>query len=270
MEITMSSDLKPQTSTVNGGLWGARAKDWANLQEGCFRPVYDAVLTRCAVSKATRYLDAGCGAGMAAQMAAERGAAVTGIDASTALLEIARSRVPNGDFGVGDLEALPYSDDAFDVVTGFNSFQYAGNPIIALGEARRVTKSEGKLVIMTWGDPAKMDAASLVTALRPLMPPPPPGAPGPFALSDETALRKFATDAKLTPIETFDVDSPFTYSDEATGIRALNSSGVAARAMGNTSEAAVTDAHRKALAPFRQQDGSYRVSATFRCLLAEP
>ena len=266
----MPSDLKPQTSMVNSVLWGARAKDWANLQEGCCRPVYEAVLTRCAVSKATRYLDAGCGAGMAAQIADERGAAVTGIDASTALLEIARSRVPNGDFRGGDLEALPYSDGAFDVVTGFNSFQYAGNPIIALGEARRVTKSDGKLVIMTWGDPAKMEAASLVTALRPLMPPPPPGAPGPFALSDETALRKFATDAKLTPIETFDVDSPFTYADEATGIRALNSSGVAARAIDNTSEAAVTDAHRKALAPFMQRDGSYRVSASFRCLLAKP
>ena len=170
----------------------------------------------------------------------------------------------------GDLEALPYSDGAFDVVTGFNSFQYAGNPIIALGEARRVVKSDGKLVIMTWGDPAKMEAASLVTVLRPLMPPPPPGAPGPFALSDETALRKFATDAKLSPIKTFDVDSPFIYADEETGIRALNSSGVAVRAMDNTSEAAVTDAHRKALAPFRQKDGSYRVSATFRCLLAKP
>lgn len=106
----MSSDLKPQTSTVNSALWGVRAKDRANLQEGCCKPVYDAVLTRCAVSNSTRYLDAGCGAGMAVQMAAERGAAVTGIDASTALLEIARSRVPNGDFRVGDLEALPYSD----------------------------------------------------------------------------------------------------------------------------------------------------------------
>ena len=151
----MPSDLKPQTATVNSRLWGARAKDWANLQEACCRPVYEAVLKRCAVSKATRYLDAGCGAGMAAQIAAERGAEVTGIDASTALLEIARSRVPNGDFRAGDLEALPYSDGAFDVVTGFNSFQYAGNPIIALGEARRVTKSDGKLVIMTWGDPAQ-------------------------------------------------------------------------------------------------------------------
>jgi SAM-dependent methyltransferase len=264
------SDLKPQTSTINGRLWGARAQDWANVQEGCCRPVYEAALKRCAVSGGTHYLDIGCGAGMATQMAAERGAIVTGVDAATELLAVARSRVPNGDFRAGDLEALPFSAGVFDVVTGFNSFQYAGNPIIALGEARRVTKAGGRIVVMTWGDPSKMEAASLVAALRPLMPAPPPGAPGPFALSDEAALRKFATDAKLSPIETFDVDSPFAYPDEATAIRGLNASGVAARAMENTSEAVVTDAHRKALAPFRQKDGSYRVGASFRCLLANP
>lgn len=262
--------MKPQTSAVNDRLWGARSQDWADFQEGCFRPVYEAVLKRCAVSATTHYLDVGCGAGMAAQIAAERGAKVVGIDASTELLAIARVRVPNGDFRASDMEALLFSDGTFDVITGFNSFQYAGNPIVALGEARRVAKPDGKIVIMTWGDPSTMEAASLVKALGPLMPAPPPGAPGPFALSDEAALRKFAMDAKLTPIETFDVDSPFIYRDEATGIRALNSSGVAARAMENTSEAAVTDAHRKALAPFKQKDGSYRVSANARCLLARP
>lgn len=266
----MSAALKSQTSAVNDRLWGARAKDWADLQEGCFRPVYEAVLKRCTVSAGTDYLDVGCGAGMAAQIAAAWGAKVTGLDASTELLSIARFRVPSGDFRAGDMEALPYPGGTFDVVTGFNSFQYAGNPIVALGEARRLAKPDGRIVIMTWGDPSTMEAASLIKALGPLMPAPPPGAPGPFALSDAAALRKFATDAELTPIETFDVDSPFIYPDEATGIRALNSSGVAARAMENTSEAAVTDAHRKALAPFRQQDGSYRVSANARCLLARP
>lgn len=266
----MTPEPKPQTSTANSRLWGLRAKDWADLQEGCFRPVYEAVLKRCAVSGGTRYLDVGCGAGMATQIAAERGATVAGIDASTELLEIARSRVPRSDYRAADLETLPFSDNTFDVVTGFNSFQYAGNPIVGLREASRVTKSEGHIAIVTWGDPAMMGAASLVAALRPLMPTPPPGAPGPFALSDEAALRAFAAEAKLTPIETFDVDSPFVYADEAIGIRALNSSGVAARAMENTSEAAVTDAHREALAPFKQKDGSYWVSASFRCLVAKP
>jgi hypothetical protein len=35
-------------------------------------------------------------------------------------------------------------------------------------------------------------------------------------------------------------------------------------------EAAVHDAHAKAIAPFRTADGSYRFDATFRCLLAQP
>jgi hypothetical protein len=115
-----------------------------------------------------------------------------------------------------------------------------------------------------------MEAASLVAALRPLLPPSPLGAPGPFALSDEQALRKFAAQAGLKPVEVFDVDSPFVYSDEPTALCGLNSSGVAARAMENSSEQAVTQAHRKVIAPFRQSDGSYRIKATFRCQLAQP
>ena len=266
----MATDLKPRTSTINGRLWGVRARDWANLQEGNTRPVYDAVFGRAGVKASTRYLDVGCGAGMAAQMASALGARVAGIDASEALLAIARERTPGGDFRIGDLEALPFSDRCFDVVTGFNSFQYAGNPGSALAEARRVADLDGVVVVMTWGEPDGMPAASLVTALRPLMPPPPPGAPGPFALSDEAALRKFAEDAGLRPVEVFDVDSPFQYPDLDTGLRALNSSGVAARAMENSSAEAVSEAHREALAPFRQADGSYRVAARFRCLLARP
>lgn len=266
----MADDLKPTTSEINGRLWGVRAQDWADIQEGTVRPVYEAVLEHTHVQSGTRYLDVGCGAGMAAQIAASRGAEVSGIDAADALLAIAQSRVPGADFQQGDLEELPFADQAFDVVTGFNSFQYAGNPVVALTEARRVTKPDGSVIIMTWGKPEGMEAASLLAALRPLMPSPPPGAAGPFALSDETALRQFAADAGLDPIEVFDVDSPFIYADEATALRGLNSAGVAARAMENTSEQAVTEAHAKAIAPFRQSDGGYRVEATFRCLVARP
>ncbi len=266
----MADDLKPRTSENNGRLWGARAHDWADIQEGTVRPVYEAVIERTGVRSGTRYLDVGCGAGMAAQIAASHGAEVTGIDAADALLEIARSRVPEADFQQGDMEELPFADQTFDVVTGFNSFQYAGNAVVALAEARRVTKADGSVIIMTWGDPEGMEAASLVAAMRPLMPPPPPGAPGPFALSDEAALRQFAANANLEPVEVFDIDSPFIYADEAAAIRGLNSSGVAARAMENTSEQAVTEAHAGAIAPFRQSDGSYRIEASFRCLLARP
>jgi SAM-dependent methyltransferase len=264
----MAENRKPQTSGLNGRLWGARARDWAEYQERVHSPIYKAAFARTNIRPGTQYLDAGCGAGTAAELAAERGAQVSGIDAAAALLEVARMRVPGADFRLGDLEQLPFADDTFDIVTGFNSFQYAGNPQFALAEARRVAKPGGSVVIATWGNPEGMQAASVIGALRPLMPAPPPGAPGPFALSDAGALRQFAMDAGLDPVEVFDVDCPFIYANEAAALRALNSSGVATRAMENTSERAVTEAHSKAIEPFRLSDGSYRIEASFRCLLS--
>lgn len=263
-------DARPTTSEEHGRLWGARARDWADYQEGTVRPVFEAVLERTRVGGGTRYLDAGCGSGMAAEMAAARGAVVSGVDAAEAMLAIARARVPAGDFRQGDLESLPFADASFDVVTGFNSLQYAGNPVLALREAGRVAKRGGFVVIMTFGDPAGMGAAALVTAIKPLLPPPPPGSPGPFALSDETALRRFATDAGLEPIDVFDVDSPWIYADEAAALRGLASTGNAIRAMEHQSEDVVLAAYATAIAPFRQPDGSVHASAWFRCLVARP
>ena len=37
----MSSESKPTTFAINGRLWGTRADDWANIQEGMCRPVYE-------------------------------------------------------------------------------------------------------------------------------------------------------------------------------------------------------------------------------------
>jgi SAM-dependent methyltransferase len=255
------------TSEMNGRLWGSAAADWAAIQERTCRPVYEAVFDHVDLKPGLRYLDVGCGAGLAAQLAAARGAQVSGLDAAENMLAIARTRVPDGDFQVGELESLPFQDGTFDLVTGFNAFQYAANPGAALAEAKRVAKAGAQVVVMTWGNPEGMEAASLVAALRPLLPPPPPGAPGPFALSDETALRGFALAAGLEPLELMDVDSPWHYADLATALRGLGSSGVAARARDNSSAEAVDGAHTKALSPYRLADGSYRIGARFRCLV---
>lgn len=45
---------------------------------------------------------------------------------------------------------------------------------------------------MTWANPMGVEAASLIAAMKPLLPPAPPGAPSSFPLSDETALHAFA------------------------------------------------------------------------------
>ena len=102
--------------------------------------------------------------------------------------------------------------------------------------------------------------------LKSLLPPPPSGTPGPFALSDEHTLREFAVKAGLAPVQVVDVDSPFHYPDLATALRGLTSSGNAIRTAELSSDDAVRGAYTDALAQFRQSDGSYRIGATFRCL----
>ncbi len=256
------------TGAVNGQLWGSRARDWAEIQEGTVARVYDAVFAVTQLGAGTRYADLGCGSGLAATKAAALGATVSGLDAAEALLAIARQRVPDGDFRLGDLEAVPFGDGGFDLTTGFNAFQYASDPIAALREAMRVTRPGGTVTIMTWGEPDHMAAASLVAALKPLLPPAPPGAPGPFALSSREAITAFAEQAGLKVSRILDVDSPWHYADLDSALRGLDSSGVAERARGQSGAEAVTAAHRAALEPFRQEDGTYTIGAWFRCLFA--
>jgi hypothetical protein len=115
-----------------------------------------------------------------------------------------------------------------------------------------------------------MAAAAIVGALKPLLPPPPPGAPGPFARSDDRALRAFADRAGLSALEVSDVACEWRYEDLDTARRGLGSSGVAAKAAEYAGLGAVNDAHAAALAPLRQDDGTYRRGATFRWRLAAP
>jgi SAM-dependent methyltransferase len=101
----------------SGRAWGERAADWAYLVEPYARGVNDALFDRMGVRPGTELLDIACGSGYAASVAARRGAKVSGLDASEALLAIARARTPAGDFRTGDMFALPFEDDSFDVAT---------------------------------------------------------------------------------------------------------------------------------------------------------
>ena len=266
----MADSRALKTAEAHGRLWGAKARDWAELQEPFFLRVYEAVFDRAGLGAAMHYLDVGCGAGLAAQLASRRGAAISGIDAAADMVAIARERVPDGDFRQSDIEELPFADSSFDVVAGFNSFQFAGSPEVALREACRVVKSSGVVVIVTWARPEGMAAALIVYALKPLLPPVPRGAPGPFALSDESLLRSIAERSGLTPFDAFEIDAPWSYPNHATALRALASPGGAVKAANLAGSDAVDRAHAEAIAPFRASDGSYRIEARFRCLFASP
>ena len=132
-----------------GPLFGMRASAWADTWEGpggWGTLPYQHALERADVRPGIRVLDCGCGAGRFARMAADRGASVAGIDASAELIAIASERTKEGDFRVGDIEALPWDDDSFDLVTGFSAFQFADDKVQALREAGRVTR--GTVVVV--------------------------------------------------------------------------------------------------------------------------
>jgi SAM-dependent methyltransferase len=256
------------SAPVQGELWGARARDWAEVQEPLVKPLYDAVIVRTGIGDGMSLLDVGCGAGLFCSLAARQGARVSGFDAAQALIAIARQRTPKGNFQVGEMEELPFPANFFDLVTGFNSFQFAADPIQALREARRVARRRGQLVIATWGRAEECDAAAYLAALRSLLPPPSRGEPGPFALSGVGALEALLHQSKLKPIATEDVGCPWLYRDEPTALRGLLSAGPAVKAIQTVGEDRVKDAVLKAVARFKTATGGYRLMNIFRYVVA--
>jgi len=256
------------SAQTQGALWSERARDWSIFQERTALPLYEAALTRLRIGIGTRVLDVGCGSGMFCQMASQRGATVTGLDAAPALVEIARQRAPYGRFRVGEMEALPFEANAFDVVTGFNSFQYAAHPARALAEAARVVRRDGAVLVATWGPVAHCEAQAYMSAVVSVMPRPPAGMPGPFALSDERALRGFAREAFLTPADMADVSVPFVYADLDTALRGILSAAPAVKAIKAAGEGRVRDLVAAALARYRTSTGAIRMENRFRYLVA--
>jgi SAM-dependent methyltransferase len=172
------------------------------------------------------------------RLAADRGAEVSGLDASEALLELARARVTDADLRLGDMQFLPYEDGEFDVVCGFNSFFFAADIVAALREAGRVARPGAAVVIQVWGRPERCDLEAMKTAPRPFLPPPKPSPP----LFEPGVLEGIAGEAGLTPESAFDASWAYDYPDEHTLARAMMSTPFAGAAVARAGEQAVRSA----------------------------
>lgn len=251
----------------HGELWGARARAWAENEEQQV-PTYDEALRRTGIGAGTAVLEVGCGSGVFLRRAADAGARVSGLDAAAELIEIARERVPEADLRLGDLQFLPYEDDSFDVVAGFNSFFFAADMVAALSEARRVAKPGGTVLIQVWGRPDRCDLTAMKQAVGPYMPPPPPDAAKPPVLSEPGVLEAIASQAGLEPQTAFDVRYSFEYEDEDTLSRRMLAPGLIVEAVRRSGEDQVRRAIVDGLADYRLPDGSYRLENEWHFLIA--
>lgn len=263
-DAATTSLTTPGTASVQEPLWAARAADWVELQEPPMRAAFTAGLDAVGVGPGTRHLDVGCGSGLALRISADRGADVAGLDATEALLAFARRRVPGAPMTHGELQSLPHADASFDVVTGFNAFQYAADPVAALADARRVTVPGGRVLALVWGPADQCESAPTFPAFGSLLPPPPPGAPGPFALSEGDALAGLLGRAGLDVEHVEDVPVTWEFPDEDTLMRGQLSSGPAARAINAAGEARTREVVLAALQGCRRDDGSYAYTNVFR------
>jgi SAM-dependent methyltransferase len=257
------------TAQIQGALWGAAAKDWCELNEPNCAVFYEAVFDAIDVNTATHLLDAGCGAGLALQLAAKRGATVAGLDAADGLLAVAAERVPDADLRRGELEELPFADDTFNAVTSFNAVQYAADPVVALRELRRVAQPGSPIAVLSWGDPSRCETRSILTAIGGLLPPPPPGAGGPFALAEPGKLEALLDAAGITVIADGEVDQQFSFATIDDGVRAQLASGPARRAIEHAGRDVTADALAAAYTGFQQPDGSYRQRNVFRYVVGQ-
>jgi len=264
--IHSESITEQGTGVFQGELWGTRAAAWAEHEEQ-YRPLYGEAIRRLGIGRGTTVLDVGCGSGVFLHVAASAGARVSGLDAAAPMVEIARSRVPEADVRIGDLQFLPYDPDVFDVVTSFSSFWFAADPVEALRAAGRVAKPGAPVFALVFGRPERCGVSPLMEALAAFFPS--EDAPrGKFGLHEPGVLEGMATEAGLVPETAGDLVSGLAFADDEALVRQLLSPGsvvLAARAAG---EAPVREAILASMAPFRTPAGGYRLENEWRYLIA--
>lgn len=109
--------------------------------------VWKSLLSRI-FSRKGRILDVGTGTGFLAVLLSELGHEVVGIDISIGMLKKARSKSKDVHFKLGDAENLPFADESFDGVVCRHVLWTLPNPEKAVSEWYRVTKPDGKVVII--------------------------------------------------------------------------------------------------------------------------
>ncbi len=118
-------------------------------------------------------LDIACGPGLVGRAIAERGANSIGIDLTEAMLREASldARAAGASLPLvrGAAERLPFGDRQFDLVISRNAFHHFPDPALVMGEAARVLRAGGRIIIEDMQAPEPLvdrDAFEVIERLR--------------------------------------------------------------------------------------------------------
>jgi SAM-dependent methyltransferase len=93
-----------------------------------------------------KVLEVGCGDGAMLRLLVNRGIAAVGVDASSSGIERCLAQGLSAECLDVSADALPFSDDEFNVVTSLETFEHLMNPHYALREVRRVLRPGGRFI----------------------------------------------------------------------------------------------------------------------------
>jgi len=97
--------------------------------------------------------DLGSGDGSSAVLLSQNAVRVIGVDSSEKMLDAARDQIrragaSNVEFRLGEMEEVPIDDASVDLVFFSQSLHHAAHPERALGEAARILRPNGRIVIL--------------------------------------------------------------------------------------------------------------------------
>ncbi len=235
----VSTGLDESWRGVDEG-WGRRAVEFATLSEPTNCREYLAMHHRLGVDAGDRLLDVACGAGLAVELAGLRGARCAGVDASPRLLAVARDRNPDADLRVGDMHALPWDGDTFDIVTSFRGIW--GTTPGAIAEVHRVLVPGGRVGLTVWGHIKASPGAWALAPFSLAAAPKVENQAAMVALGRPGVGERFLQDAGFTDVERVDIPFVFEFTDPELYARALASTGPAFEAIEAVGEAAFLQA----------------------------
>jgi len=177
-------------------------------------------LQRAGIRRGMRFLDVAAGSGALSIPAARLAASVTAVDQSAAMLELlavrARQEGLKIETQVMDGHALRFDDDTFDAAgSQFGVMLFPDMPR-GIREMARVVKPGGRVLMIAYGDPHRIDFLGLfVRAVQTVRPdfngPPSDPPPLPFQLQDPERLRAELQAAGLADVQVAEITESTTF-----------------------------------------------------------
>lgn len=194
--------MNEETRTIQGQ-WDAASAVYDDVVAPALCDAHRAIVARVGDVAGLDFLDLGCGTGRVAALAAERGARVTAVDLSPAMVRRAAAldQLRDARVEVMDAQELALPDASFDRVVASFSVMFCPEPHRALAEARRVLRPGGRFAAGVWSFPEECEHANVSSVAIAAAPREgAPDLPGGQALADPVRLRRLMEDAGFEDI----------------------------------------------------------------------